>query len=494
MAQPLLSDLYLFFNPQGAVLSQLTGNVLYNGTNKTGGSGNASYSLVANETTSQALLDVWNEFHTVYGITTTNTTNIATNTSSISTINTTLAALTTSMLAYNGGTLSELSISTNTALNTVWTAVNTKFIAVDAAIADITTGVSNATLYQYINDIVNNFVKSGLGVTSTTGFNLVLASGVSYITGQRVAYTSGTTVLTATKDNYIYLKNDGTITKQTVTVGASAPSTPSNNIVLFKFTTDGSGVTATVDLRNLYEINGTQIADGSIITRHLAALSVDTGNLTAAVTSLLLPNTATAGHTICWNGSAWVESTSVSISSGNFGVGVSSPTNKLEVNGYIKVGTGGTDAAGAIRYSSSNIQRYNGSAWNTLATNITELSDTTISSPASGDRLAYNGSAWVNTKSRTVSTKTADYVILLTDDIILVNKSSAAAITLPNAALCSGQCFTVSDKSNNADGNNITITPLVGTVNAAANIVISTKLGSYTFCNDGINWFAIAKV
>jgi hypothetical protein len=48
--------------------------------------------------------------------------------------------------------------------------------------------------------------------------------------------------LDSTKDNYIFLVSDGLIEKMSVTVGASAP-TKASSILLYKMTTNGSGVT-----------------------------------------------------------------------------------------------------------------------------------------------------------------------------------------------------------------------------------------------------------
>ena len=48
---------------------------------------------------------------------------------------------------------------------------------------------------------------------------------------------------------------------------------------------------------------------------------------------------------------------------GNMGIGTTTPTQKLEVNGAIKIGTTSTASDGSIRYNTNKFEGYNGTSW-----------------------------------------------------------------------------------------------------------------------------------
>ena len=52
--------------------------------------------------------------------------------------------------------------------------------------------------------------------------------------------------------------------------------------------------------------------------------------------------------------------------SGNVGIGVTAPSQKLDVNGGIKIGDTNTSEQGAMRYSSGDFQGYTASGWQSL--------------------------------------------------------------------------------------------------------------------------------
>lgn len=62
----------------------------------------------------------------------------------------------------------------------------------------------------------------------------------------------------------------------------------------------------------------------------------------------------------------------------NVGIGTSSPAQKLEVNGAIKIGTGSANAPGSLRYNNGNFEGNNGSNWSAigLPTGAIVLSET----------------------------------------------------------------------------------------------------------------------
>lgn len=92
---------------------------------------------------------------------------------------------------------------------------------------------------------VLNYVESGLlPPASGTIAAAALAAGVAYVEANRVALAATPLTLTATRDNYIDLRRDGTIAVTPVTVGAAAPVLAANSMRLGFCTTDATNVTA----------------------------------------------------------------------------------------------------------------------------------------------------------------------------------------------------------------------------------------------------------
>lgn len=90
-----------------------------------------------------------------------------------------------------------------------------------------------------------NYVASGLlPPASGTIAAATLSAGVAYIGGVRVARAASAITLTATRDNYIDIRRDGTITVTPVTVAAAAPALAANSIRLGFCTTNASNVTS----------------------------------------------------------------------------------------------------------------------------------------------------------------------------------------------------------------------------------------------------------
>lgn len=87
-------------------------------------------------------------------------------------------------------------------------------------------------------------------------------------------------------------------------------------------------------------------------------------------------------------------------------VDMNGTTDYVEVWGY---NTGGTSIDGAsysTRFSGSLLASGNGLVSGTGATALSGLSDVTLSSPATGQVLAYNGSVWVNSPTTTAAATT----------------------------------------------------------------------------------------
>lgn len=107
---------------------------------------------------------------------------------------------------------------------------------------------TNATTFvtagQQLDASSINYVESGLlPPASGTIAAAVLAAGVAYVEGNRVALAATPLVLTATRDNYIDLRRDGTLIITPVVVSAAAPAIPVNSMRLGFVTTDATNVT-----------------------------------------------------------------------------------------------------------------------------------------------------------------------------------------------------------------------------------------------------------
>lgn len=79
--------------------------------------------------------------------------------------------------------------------------------------------------------------------------------------------------------------------------------------------------------------------------------------------------------------------------------------------------------------------------------------------------------------------------VTLADKRIVVKKTSGAATTvnLP-ASPDAGDVYIIIDGKGDAATNNITVVPAAGTINGAANNVISTNYGKATYVYNGTEW------
>jgi len=80
--------------------------------------------------------------------------------------------------------------------------------------------------------------------------------------------------------------------------------------------------------------------------------------------------------------------------SGNVGIGVSSPSQKLEVNGGVKLGNATSGTAGTIRWNGVDFEGYDGSSWKSLTS-----SGGTLPSGTAGQTLRNTGSGWTATSN-----------------------------------------------------------------------------------------------
>jgi|6_EtaG_2_1085325.scaffolds.fasta_scaffold37390_2 hypothetical protein len=84
----------------------------------------------------------------------------------------------------------------------------------------------------------------------------------------------------------------------------------------------------------------------------------------------------------------------------------------------------------------------------------------------------------------------ASYTILLTDEMIDVNRAGAVTLTLPEGATI-GQSFRIRDASGDASSNNITIARSASiNVNGGASVTLSTDYGKIDVDYNGTQYLA----
>ncbi len=150
-----------------------------------------------------------------------------------------------------------------------------------------------------------------LPATSAT-LNTTISLGTSYISGVRVQINATAHTYTASKDTYTYINAGGFLDYVEVTNGASAPSTPANDLLLAKVVTSGSAVTSVTDLRTLSITITANSSNFPLDYRNQAFVSLDSASTahvepgqiaigSTAYTNLVdtsVKNVATAGNWI----------------------------------------------------------------------------------------------------------------------------------------------------------------------------------------------------
>lgn len=92
----------------------------------------------------------------------------------------------------------------------------------------------------------DNLVTLGLGVSLTSGFAKPVAAGTAQIDGATVTYAGQLYTFPATMDTYRDLNPDGTMSFNSVAVGAPGPTLATGSLRIAVTTTDGSGVVSDI--------------------------------------------------------------------------------------------------------------------------------------------------------------------------------------------------------------------------------------------------------
>lgn len=113
--------------------------------------------------------------------------------------------------------------------------------------------------------------------------------------------------------------------------------------------------------------------------------------------------------------------------------------------------------------------------------------------PSSGTGAEQVTIAALGTQLVTTRIATATPVTVTnTDDVVSVQVTPAAAVTVNLPAGVNGRVFNIKDGLGNATIlTPITITPASGTIDGAPNAVINTPFGALTLVYDGVQWLII---
>jgi hypothetical protein len=114
-----------------------------------------------------------------------------------------------------------------------------------------TNAIENKSKLLQIEDIISDFVVSGLLPVTSVNLTSDIGEGKAYVTGTRVVKAVTPKTYTASRDTYVDINSVGTYTFVEVSNGATTPSVTSDSIRLAKVVTDTNNITGVTDLREL---------------------------------------------------------------------------------------------------------------------------------------------------------------------------------------------------------------------------------------------------
>lgn len=107
------------------------------------------------------------------------------------------------------------------------------------------------SMNKFRDEAFNDWTVTGMLPVTSVNLTSATSLGISYINGVRVETAATNHSYTASKDTYVYINAGGSFDYQEVANGASAPSTPTNDLLLAKVVTSVAAVTSVADMRTL---------------------------------------------------------------------------------------------------------------------------------------------------------------------------------------------------------------------------------------------------
>jgi len=375
------------------------------------------------------------------------------------------AAANGEVLKYNGSAWVDASVAYSEITGTPSLAT----VATTGAYSDLTGSPTNVSTFTndsgYLTDITGESINDLSDVTITTATNgqVLSYNGSAWVNS---AASSGSlaglsdTTITAPATGEV-LKYNGSAWVDASVAYSEVTGTPTN---VSTFTNDSGYLTAITgeSIDDLSDVTITTPANGQVLSYNGSAWvnSASAGGASALddLTDVTITAAAT-GEVLRYNGSAWVDAVLAYSDLSGTPTNVSTFTND---SGYLTAITGES---------------------------IDDLSDVTITTPANGQVLSYNGSAWVNAAASgggggyTYSAITADPANAQAG--YHYSCTGTFTITLPTTGVSSGEEIRI----KNMGTGTITIDPQTSNIDdSTTDYVLDVQYSAITLVSTGTHW------